>query len=81
MNAIENLEDIHSELLQPSRAEQSGSSANQISPTTVSRGVLPTLFNAEGKISIHSVYRQLGSVEKIRFRQRGKFMVDKIKYL
>ena len=38
VNAIENLDDIHSELRQPSRAEQSGRLANQISPKTVSEG-------------------------------------------
>ena len=48
------------------------SSAKQISPTRASRGIAPTLFNIEVKMSI-----TLSSA----FGQKGKFMVDKIKHL
>jgi hypothetical protein len=50
VEAIEYLNDIQNELVQPDSTDQSGSAANQNNPASASRGRAPTLFNVEGKI-------------------------------
>ena len=54
MEAIEDLNDIQKELVQPGSTDQSGSAANQNNPASASRGIAPTLFNVEGKICTSS---------------------------
>ena len=54
MEAIEDLNDIQNELVQPDSTDQSGSAANQNNPASSSRGIAPTLFNVEGKICTSS---------------------------
>ena len=54
MKAIEDLNDIQNELVQPDSTDQSGSAANQNNPASASRGRAPTLFNVEGKICTSS---------------------------
>jgi hypothetical protein len=60
VKAIEDLNDIQNELVQPDSTDQSGSAANQNNPASASRGRASTLFNVEGKICTSSPLARQG---------------------
>ena len=51
MKAIEDLNDIQNELVQPDSTDQSGSAANQNNPASASSGRAPTYFMWKGKFA------------------------------